>query len=199
MKQLVLLLGKIFIIMSVAFGFLIMLVFGIVPSILAHSLVFVTKSDPVYISIGWMDVRYFLGLGVTYGAPMALLLGFPHYFAVQRIAKGKPFDLSPIQHRVSVLSSPPTDVFEHSMQFLQKIEARIIESNPLENRITARTKTSWWNPWGNDTKIDVIPINSNETRIEITSRPSLKTALVDFGSSYKNVEEFIAAMSRMAA
>jgi hypothetical protein len=201
MKQLALLFGKIFIIASVAFGFLIMLVFSVVPSLFAHIFALVTKSDPIYLSMsmGWQEVRYFLGVGVLYGAPMALILGLSQYFSVLRVAKGKPLDLSPIQHRALVLNSPSITIFEYSMQFLQTIKARIIESNPLENHITARTKTSWWNPWGDDIRINVIPTNGKETRVEITSCPSLKTALIDYGSSYKNVEEFISTINRIVS
>ncbi len=146
-------------------------------------------------NVGWGDILFFLRYGVVFGFPMALILGLAHYFQVRKIAKGKQFDLSPIQNRTLAVTSTPAVIFKHSMFVLQKIQARIVECNLAENYITARTRTSWWEPWGDDIRIDVVPISNTGTQVKITCRPSLKTALVDFGKNYKNAEKLLSLIS----
>jgi hypothetical protein len=127
---------------------------------------------------------------------MALFLGLPHYFMVRAVAHGKPYDLSPRQHRTIELNSPRAIVFDHCTQILRDFPAHIIENNIIEYYLVAHTSAGW-KSWGEEIRIDVIGKDEVHTQVKITSRPSLKTTLVDYGKNYENTEKFVALISEL--
>jgi hypothetical protein len=182
MKQLVYLIGKNF---FIAIAFLV-LYFSFI-----RTIYFITQGKflvPIY-----FDRNTILGIIVS-ALSMALILGILHYLSVRKISQSQQFDLSPIQHRVLVLKSNSTNIFENCVVILQKFPARIIENNAMKNYITARTNMSW-KSWGDNIRIDVIQVDDISTQVKITCRPSLKTTLVDFGINYKNAEKLLSLIS----
>jgi hypothetical protein len=68
------------------------------------------------------------------------------------------------------------------------ITAKIIEDNEQNGHIKAKTPMSVWG-WGEVVEIDVSAVDNNKSQITVTSRPSLKTTLVDYGKNTENVEK----------
>jgi len=193
MKQLALLLGKIFVFTAIPFG-LAMSMCYIIPSFLLYIFALTSGKEPIFVHMGWGFFFIPIGLGALFGIPMALILGVAHYFMVKRVAQDKPFDLSPIQKRTFVSKSDSRSILENCVLALQKFPARIVENNSLQNYITACTSTSW-KSWGDDIRIDVVPIDETNTQIKIICRPALKTTLVDYGKNYENAEKLMSLIN----
>jgi predicted membrane protein len=103
MKQIALLLGKIFLFMAVPFAFVASAVY-IVPWVFLYLFTVATGKDPLFVHFGWQYFFLFpILMGVAFGVLMALILGLLQYFQVKKVAHGKPLDLSPIQHRTLIL------------------------------------------------------------------------------------------------
>jgi len=187
MKQLALLLVKIFVFTAIPFGLATSMCY-IIPSFLLHTFALAPGKEPLF----WGFL--FMGLGALYGIPMALILGLAHYFGVKKVAQGKSFDLSPIQKRTFVLKSDSRSILENCVLALQKFPARIVENNLLQNYITARTSASW-KSLGDDIRIDVIPAGETNTQIKIICRPALKATLVDYGKNYENAEKLMSLIN----
>jgi hypothetical protein len=193
MKQLALLLGKIFIFTAIPFG-LAMSMCYIIPSFLLDIFALASGKEPLFVHMGWDFLIIPIGLGALFGTPMALILGLAHYFLVKQVAQGKSFDLSPIQKRTFVLKSNSRSTLQNCVLALQKFPARIVENNLLQNYITARTSTSW-KSWGDDIRVDVVPIDETNSLVNIICRPALKTTLVDYGKNYGNAEKLMSLIN----
>jgi len=189
MRQLALLLGKIFVFTIIPFG-LGMGMCYFIPFVLFYLVALTSGKEPLFVHMGWDFLSIFIGPGVLAGILMALFLGLPHYLLVRQAAQGKSFDLSPIQKRTFTVKSAPRSTLENCVLALQKFPARIVENNPFQNYATARTSTSW-KSWGDDIRVDVVPIDETNSQVKIICRPALKTTLVDYGKNYENAERLM--------
>src|SRR5215475_13906760 len=115
MKQLALLLGKIFIFTAVPFGVMMSACF-----IIPFLGIFFSGHDVFGFHMGaWIFLIFPVVIGSPFGILMTLILGLAHYFSVQKMAQGKPFDLSTIQSRTLVLKSNSKTIFENCVLALQ--------------------------------------------------------------------------------
>ncbi len=189
MKQLIFLLGKIFVFITLFAGLVTSMCY-IIPYFLLDIFALAPGKEPIFVYVSKSFLFIPIGLAALVAIPMAIILGLAHYFMVKQVAQGKSFDLSPIQKRTFVSKSNPRRILENCILALQKFPAEIVENNSLQNYITARTSTSW-KSWGDDIRIDVVPIDEINSQVKIICRPALKTTFVDYGKNYENAEKLI--------
>jgi hypothetical protein len=192
MKQLALLLLKIFIFTAVPFILLMSVSWVILLGVFLPDRV----SGGFHIGV-WNLLNIPVRMGLFYGISMAIILGLHHYFSVQKAAQGKPFDLSPVQRRELVLQSNSKNTFDNCILALRKFPVKTINTNSAKSYIKARVGRSW-KSWGDDIRIDLIPLGDTDTKVEITCRPKVKTALVDYGKNYENAEKLSLLISEIS-
>lgn len=168
---------------------------------LAILVAFYTLLMIILMSFNIVDIKY--GFPVIYfalvnfaipslgfGLIMALTLGPLQYFFVRKLTLGKPFDLSPIQHRTLTLPVSANVVWEQCFLALHKFPVYVVETNLEKNVIRAKTSATW-KTWGDDIIINFSTVDNTTTRIDITCRPSLRTTIVDYGKNYENAEKLL--------
>lgn len=91
------------------------------------------------------------------------------------------------QVREYIISKPSLetlDVFKEALSIFKKYKTVKEE----KNSITIKTGFSW-KSFGEIIVLSYKPINDTETQINISSRPSIKLTLVDYGINFQNVEK----------
>ena len=91
------------------------------------------------------------------------------------------------QVRRIVMGMPYEQAFSQCIQSLKTINRCRIISQSLDNgEIRARAGLNW-KTWGDDININLTE-GKDTTEVEISSRPSARSTLVDFGKNLDNVE-----------
>ncbi len=91
------------------------------------------------------------------------------------------------QVRRIVMGIPFEKAFSRCIQSLKTVNmCRIISQNPDKGEIRARAGLNW-KTWGDDININLTE-GKETTGVEISSRPSARSTLVDFGKNLDNVE-----------
>ena len=127
------------------------------------------------------DVAVFLFVAV-------LISGLLQYFQIRKLAKGKQFDLSPIQHRSFELPSSPTVILDQSIIALNRLHATILNKNLSDYHIKAQIYNR---QMFNIIQIDVSPIVNSRSRVKITCRPFFRATITDNGANYEYAEELL--------
>ncbi len=93
------------------------------------------------------------------------------------------------QRRELTLPLPPAEAYTLCLRSLETIPNCMLPTqNAAVGRITARTGVSW-RSWGDEIAFQLYSEEGTSTRVEITSRPVVRTTLVDFGKNLENVEK----------
>jgi hypothetical protein len=72
------------------------------------------------------------------------------------------------------------------------LKAEIREADPSTGRYTARTRRSW-RSWGEDVTVELTGAQTAPVA-RITSRPVIRTTLIDYGKGRRNVKQVAAAL-----
>ncbi len=82
-------------------------------------------------------------------------------------------------------------VFDLCIESLNSVKrCKINKENRPQGKIDARAGMTW-KTWGDVVSFDVRKIDSDRTQIEVSSRPVVRTTLVDYGKNLENVEKII--------
>jgi hypothetical protein len=93
------------------------------------------------------------------------------------------------QHRKIVLLANFDTAFDWCIRSAWKLKtAKIKSENKIEGIIKARDGLNF-HSFGTDIIFNLTSINESLTEIEISTRPSIKTTIVDYGESLRIIEE----------
>ena len=137
--------------------------------------------------------------GLFFGGFMSLLLGFLHTWSVKRISSGKSEEATSVHHVRSVeLRLPYDKAFNLCIESLSLLKKyRIIEEDRSQGKIVAKTGMTW-KSWGEVITFEVGEIGNDRTQIEVSSRPAVRTTLVDYGKNLENVKTIIFFLKKHA-
>lgn len=99
-------------------------------------------------------------------------------------------DFSVKQKRDLVVLTNFETAFDLCRQAVSESGAKIKSEDPAKKIIKAK-KGMNFHSFGTDIVFNLKPINENLTEIEIVTRPTVRTTIVDYGESYKTIEKII--------
>lgn len=151
---------------------------------------------PSGLAIGAVSVIYFGGF-------MSLSLGFLHIKSVERMALGKSAEAMGVHHVRNVeLRLPYDKAFDLCIESLSLIKkCKIRNEDRFQGRIVAKAGMTW-KTWRDTISFEVRKTGNGGIQIEVSSRPALRTTMVDYGKNLENVEkivEFLNAHSESTA
>jgi len=132
---------------------------------------------------------YGLSAGIFFGGFMSLILGFLHSWSVKRMPSGKSEEAKGVYHVRNIdLQLPYDKAFDLCIESLDLIKrCKIRKEDRSQSKIDARAGITW-KTWGDTISFDVRKIDNDRTQVEVSSRPSVRTTLVDYGKNLENVE-----------
>jgi hypothetical protein len=127
--------------------------------------------------------------GVFFGGLMSLILGSLHIRSVGRVQSERAGGALGVHHVRSIeLALPYDEAFDLCIESLRSIrKCRIQEEDRLRGKIVARTGITW-KTWGDVITFELRRIEGNRTLVTVSSRPVVRTTLVDYGKNLENVE-----------
>jgi hypothetical protein len=135
--------------------------------------------------------------GILFGGFMSLILGSLHTWSVKRLPF-KSREVMDVHHVQSIEMKLPYDkVFDLCIESLRLIrKCKIVEENRSQGKIIARTGTTW-KSWGEVITFDIRKMN-DVIQVKVSSRPAVRTTLVDYGKNLENVEKIVSFLKEHA-
>ncbi len=123
------------------------------------------------------------------GGVFSILMGYLHKRSVRRMPYGEPEGAMEVRHvRHVELRLPYDQAFDLCLSSVRAVrKGKIRGKDRSLGRIEA-TAGMTWTSWGEVISFDLRRMDENRTRVEVTSRPVLRTTLVDLGKNLENVE-----------
>jgi hypothetical protein len=126
------------------------------------------------------------GCGVLFGLLRSVLMGIGQLLTTRRLRAG-PSGLPVSQVQEVELDGSPDRVLTACAEALRTLpKTRVAEVNPKAQTIRAKRGLTW-RSWGDEIRVDVQGIERGTSIIRVSSRPRLRTTLVDWGSNLRNV------------
>jgi hypothetical protein len=125
--------------------------------------------------------------GILFGSSMALIL-----YMADRKLRSRGIDLpnaNVFQERVVELAGSREEISAGIDRALGDLKASILPSEPGNEKILARVPWSW-KSFGEVLSIEIKPGESAKHQVRVSSRPRLKTTIVDYGKNAENVRLF---------
>lgn len=127
--------------------------------------------------------------GFVFGVVEGLIFQWWSERRTRKVAKAtKDEDYSVRQKREIVVLTNFETAFDLCRQAVSDSGAKIKSEDPAKKIIKAKTGMNF-HSFGTDIDIKLKPINENLTEIEIVTRPTVRTTLVDYGESLKVIEK----------
>lgn len=134
--------------------------------------------------------------GISSSVAVAIIYLSKNYFSSNKLP---PDALNVYQSSNVDVKGEAEQVFRTCMEilrgckFIGKIKTQ--QHDEKELLISARTKWSW-ESFGENIELQFQPLQSEVTRIHITSRPLMKTTVFDFGRNFKNLQKIRKAIEK---
>ena len=130
--------------------------------------------------------------GIFFGGFMSLMLGFLHSRSVKRMSLGKSEEAIGVHHVRNVELRVPYDkAFDLCIESLSLIKkCNIQNKDRSQGKIVAKAGKTW-KTWGDVISFDVRRAGNDETQVEVSSRPAVRTTLVDYGKNLENIETLV--------
>ncbi|KPK02943.1 MAG: hypothetical protein AMK71_00505 [Nitrospira bacterium SG8_35_4] len=131
--------------------------------------------------------------GVSVGIILAVIAGVLHRRCVQKISGHGPAEQTGVATSRDIELKMPRDrAFDLCVASLGSINrCTITEENRSQGRIEAKTGINW-KTWGDTVSFRLSRLDDDTTNVMLTSRPTARTTLVDFGKNLENVQLIIA-------
>jgi len=130
--------------------------------------------------------------GLFLGGFMSLILGFLHSRSVKRMPFGKSKEAMDVHHvrniELRVSYDKAFDLCIESLNLIKRCKIR--KEDRSQGKVDARAGMTW-KTLGDVISFDVRKIDNDRTQIEVSSRPAVRTTLVDYGKNLENVEKII--------
>ncbi len=134
------------------------------------------------------------------GGVSSIVVGYLHNRSVRRMPYGEPEGAMEVHHvRHVELRLPYDQAFDLCISSLNAVNKGRIrrEDRPL-GRIEAKGGMTW-KSWGEVISFDLRRVDANRTRVEVSSKPVLRTTLVDLGKNLENVEKVVGTLTLAGA
>lgn len=130
--------------------------------------------------------------GISYGICMSIIMGTLHIFCVAKLGYGlSKKTITVKQTRYFDLMMTYEQAFNLCVMSLGVIrKSQLRQQNLFTGEISAHVHANKKN-WGYLISFNISPLSKERTQIEVTSRPTLSTQLVDCGQNLKNVEKIV--------
>ena len=130
-------------------------------------------------------------IGFAIGVVEGLIFQLWSEIRTRKLSKSKNSeDYSVNQKREIVVLTNLETAFDLCRQAVSEMDAKIKSENSAERIIKAKTRMNF-HSFGTNIIFNLKPINENLTEIEITTRPRVRTTIVDYGESYKTIEKIV--------
>jgi hypothetical protein len=135
--------------------------------------------------------------GVIFGFVMFIILGFLHSRAVEKIAGDiSEGSMATCQVRNTELRLPYDKTFDLCIKSLSLISrCRVHEEGRSQGRIMARSSINW-KTWGDTISFEITRISDEKTAVKVSSRPTAKSTIVDYGKNLENVQTIISFLEK---
>lgn len=133
--------------------------------------------------------------GVLYGTVMYFILGVLHTKAVKHIAGAVNEEtIGTFHSRELALDQSFERAFDLCLASLRQLgRFRILDEDRLRGRIAARLPLNW-KTWGDIVRFDLVREEMTKTRITLSSRPSSRMTIVDYGRNLANVNAIVSIL-----
>lgn len=131
--------------------------------------------------------------GIFFGILTYIILGLLHNQAVKKISdRSSGNNLRNHHIRVIDLQLPYDKAYDLCLKSLGLIKKCTVQNNnSSEGTIVATTGLNW-KTWGDTITFDIKRINNNHSRVTVSSRPTAKTTIVDYGKNLENIKRISA-------
>lgn len=135
--------------------------------------------------------------GLLFGFIMFIILGFLHSRAVEKIAGNRSEESMAVRQARNIELQLPYDrAFDLCIRSLDVISrCRVREEDRSQGRIMATASINW-KTWGDTISFNIAAINNEKTAVKISSRPTSRTTLVDYGKNLENVKAIVSFLER---
>ena len=139
-----------------------------------------------------------LGTGLFFGLTMAIALTSLRRWSMKRRGMDPATTDSAVDVRESVmLPLPPDQALEHCRTALEAARFASVRIDPASRVVHARAKVTWAS-FGETIECSAHPADGG-SRVEIRSRPVVRTTIVDYGKNRENVQRIRATMARQGS
>ncbi len=130
--------------------------------------------------------------GLIFGFIMYIIIGFIHGRAVKKVGDGKFWSETGVHHIRNIQLTESYDrVFNSCIESLSLIKnCNIKESDRLTGKIIAKAGLNW-KTWSDTIIFTIRRTEDGCTHLKLSSRPTARTTIVDFGKNLENVETII--------
>jgi hypothetical protein len=127
--------------------------------------------------------------GILFGGFMSLILGFLQTWSVKQLPFAKSEEATGVHHvRNAELLLPYDVTFNTCIKSLSSIKkCRIQNKDRSQGKIIAKTSMTW-KTYGDVISFQLSRIDDERTQVQVSSRPFVRTTLVDYGKNLENVE-----------
>lgn len=135
--------------------------------------------------------------GLIFGFVMYIILGFLHSRAVEKIA-GDTSEESMATCQIHNIELPLSfeSTFALCIQSLSLISrCRVQEEDRSQGKIIARSSVNW-KTWGETISFGITGISNDKTAVKVSSRPTAKSTIVDYGKNLENVKKIVSFLER---
>jgi hypothetical protein len=135
--------------------------------------------------------------GSIFGFVMFIILGFLHSRAVEKIAGDiSEESMGTCQVRNMELPLLYDSTFDLCIKSLNLISrCRIQKEDRSQGKIIARSSVNW-KTWGDTISFDITGISNEKTAVKISSRPTAKSTIVDYGKNLENVKIIVSFLGK---
>jgi hypothetical protein len=126
--------------------------------------------------------------GIFFGSSMSLI----HRWSVKQMFSGKSKEAMNVCHVRNIdLQVSYDKAFDLCIGALNLIKrCKIRNEDRSQGKIDAKVGMTW-KTWGDVISFDVRKIDNDRTQIEVSSRPAVRTTLIDCGKNLENVKKII--------
>jgi len=130
--------------------------------------------------------------GLIFGFLMFIILGYLHSRAVKKIAGDTSEEsMATSQVRNIELQLRYDKTFDLCIESLDLISrCRITEQERSIGKIIARSSVNW-KTWGDTITFEITRIDNEKTAVKVSSRPTTKSTIVDYGKNLENVKTIV--------
>lgn len=151
--------------------------------------IFIYTAIPFGIIMGLFYSCSGIASGILFGAIMSFVLGTIHKKSLEKTLSPKNVSDSGVKHTVNVdLKLSYDKAFKICLSSISAIKkSKVIQQNYYDGIIEAKAGMTW-KSWGDIISFNIQKTNSLNTCVEVTSKPSLSTTVVDYGKNMENIE-----------
>lgn len=141
-----------------------------------------------------VGLRHGLVIGLLFGLFMSVVPGSLHIVLARREGQHDP---NQVNHELCIVVPFHFEVVQARCESaLSTLRTRVRVCSRDADRITAKTGCSW-RSFGERIEMRVVRQGGERTEVCVSSRPRLRTTLMDYGKNYSNVQHIVTALRKV--